>query len=205
MDYKERYEKALKRAEAAIDIAADKDLVKGVATTIFPELRESKDERISREITEFIVNFHNGNYVKPYDYTIGAWLAWLEKQGEKPADARIVWHDVSEEPEEMKELLVEWDSEDATWHEVAFYGATSKTFNVNGKQLEGVTRWCYIDDIVKEQAPKTKWTKEDEAGLGDALWAIERAKTTVKNENEMGNLWYAESWLKSIKQRLEKL
>lgn len=46
MDYEKKYTEALKRAKAAIDIAADKDLVKGVASTIFPELHKSEDERI---------------------------------------------------------------------------------------------------------------------------------------------------------------
>ena len=54
---------------------------------IFPELKESEDERISREIIEFIMNFRNGNYEKPYDYTIytiGTWVGWLEMQGKNP-------------------------------------------------------------------------------------------------------------------------
>lgn len=47
------------------------------------------------------------------------------------------------------------------------------------------------------------WSEEDEVGLGDALWAIERARTIAKNENDMGNLWCAERWLKSIKRRVQ--
>ena len=47
----------------------------------------------------------------------------------------------------------------------------------------------------------TAWSEEDEVGLGDAMWAIEQAKTIAKNENDMGNLWYAETWLKSLRDR----
>lgn len=56
--------------------------VKEELANLFPELVESEDKRICREIREFIVNFYNGNYEKPYDYTIGTWVAWLEMQGD---------------------------------------------------------------------------------------------------------------------------
>ncbi len=46
------------------------------------------------------------------------------------------------------------------------------------------------------------WSEEDEIGFADTLWAIQQARTIAKDENDMGNLWYAEDWLKSLKQRL---
>ena len=46
------------------------------------------------------------------------------------------------------------------------------------------------------------WSKEDEAGLSDTLWAIQQARAIAKDENDMGNLWYAEKWLKSLKDRV---
>lgn len=49
---------------------------------------------------------------------------------------------------------------------------------------------------------KSVWSEEDEIGLGDTLWAIKQARTIAKDENDMGNLWYAENWLKSIKSRI---
>ncbi len=71
---KEKFEEAKRLYKTA---NADQ---KYVLESLFPELKESEDEKISREITEFIVNVHNGNYEKPYDCTIGTWLAWLDKQ-----------------------------------------------------------------------------------------------------------------------------
>lgn len=72
------YDEALKRAKAAIDIAADKELVKGVATTIFPELRESEDERIIKALETFINQPEIADKIT-FEARIG-WLAWLEKQ-----------------------------------------------------------------------------------------------------------------------------
>lgn len=47
-----------------------------------------------------------------------------------------------------------------------------------------------------------EWSRDDEVGLGDALWAIKQASTIAKDKNDMSNLWYAEKWLKSLKQRI---
>lgn len=44
-----------------------------------------------------------------------------------------------------------------------------------------------------------EWSEEDENGLGDALWCCKQAASIAKDENDMGNVWYAEHWLKSIK------
>ena len=51
---------------------------------IFPELKESEDEKIRKELLE-----HCKNQAEPYIQTgnkcpqIQSWIAWLEKQGEK--------------------------------------------------------------------------------------------------------------------------
>ena len=55
---------------------------------------------------------------------------------------------------------------------------------------------------LKKIEQKPAWSEEDEVGLGDALWAIEQARTIAKDENNMGSLWYAEWWLKSLKDRV---
>ena len=47
------------------------------------------------------------------------------------------------------------------------------------------------------------WSEDDETGFGDALWAVQQARTIAKDENDMGNLWYAEYWLKSLKERMK--
>lgn len=77
------YDEALKRSKAAIDVAADKDLVEGVVKTIFPQLQESEDERIRKEIIHYILYKANGVSEKQEH----EWIAYLEKQKEqKPAN-----------------------------------------------------------------------------------------------------------------------
>lgn len=46
------------------------------------------------------------------------------------------------------------------------------------------------------------WTEEDETGFEDTLWAINKARVLAKDENDMGNLWYAENWLRELKERI---
>ena len=82
MDY-EKYNEALKRAKAAIDIAADKDLVKGIATTIFPELAESEDEKIRKWLITHLENNYKGNY-----WATQA-ISWLEKQKEQFKEEKV--------------------------------------------------------------------------------------------------------------------
>lgn len=81
MDYKEKYEQALERARM-INNGEDVDVEAGTTTCeyIFPELKESEDERIRKELIGFLQ--------LPHPQFVGErkqekWIAWLEKQGEK--------------------------------------------------------------------------------------------------------------------------
>lgn len=79
-DYKTLYEEAIKRAETVIKLASDKE-AKAAAETIFPELKESDDERIRKTLLEYFgeqCDMSNWNGV--YGYEV---YAWLEKQGEQ--------------------------------------------------------------------------------------------------------------------------
>lgn len=80
--YEKKYNEALERANAAIDIAADKDLVKGVATTIFPELHESEDERIRKNLVDAFTEYKKSGGVDFHGIEINTLLSWLEKQKE---------------------------------------------------------------------------------------------------------------------------
>ena len=77
------YDEALKRAKAAIDIAADKDLVGGVVRTIFPQIRESEDDRIRKELIEFIKWSVDRHFMRQDFHQAkrpSEWIAYLEKQ-----------------------------------------------------------------------------------------------------------------------------
>ena len=74
------YDKALRQAKAAIDIAADKDLVRGVVKTIFPELKESRDEQIRKAIIKSLDMPFPEDNLPGTDVTSKEAVDWLEKQ-----------------------------------------------------------------------------------------------------------------------------
>ena len=76
MNYEQKYNEALERA---IDkFGKDSFTVK----TIFPELRESEDERIRQEIIDFVLYKPKGS---PTDEEQDRWVAWLETQKDRMA------------------------------------------------------------------------------------------------------------------------
>lgn len=73
----------------------------------------------------------------------------LEKQDKQ--NTNILWHDVSEEPEEHREIFCEWKGyADNIWHDVAFYHADDKAFWNGERPIEDVTKWAYVDEIIKD-------------------------------------------------------
>ena len=81
MDYEKAYKDALETARkinSGEGVAAPPDWT--ICEVIFPELKESEDERISREITEFILT-HRIDEPNDIEDT-NSWLAWLEKKAQ---------------------------------------------------------------------------------------------------------------------------
>ena len=116
---------------------------------------------------------------KNYHTNLRDCLAWLEQQDKA---FRFVWHSVSEEPIEDEELLVEWESNDATWHDIAFYHADTKTFWNDEKHVENVTRWCYVDDLLEKQCEQKPTDNiEPKFKVGD--WVV----------NNLGHTWHIDS------------
>lgn len=73
----------------------------------------------------------------------------LEKQNKQ--NSNIIWHDITEEPEEQREIFCKWKgSIDTIWYDVAFYHADTKTFWNGEYQIEDVIKWAYIDEIIKD-------------------------------------------------------
>lgn len=76
MDYKEKYNTALERARDLMTNQNPPAFDKHLIEMVFPELKESRDERIKREILELVSIAGNGNQFEEIK-------DWLEQQGEK--------------------------------------------------------------------------------------------------------------------------
>ena len=82
MDYKEKYEKAVKAAMLAKQDTESAVTIR-ILEEIFPELRESEDEKIRKELLDFCKNRAENYPNDPKYKNISAWIAWLEKQGKQ--------------------------------------------------------------------------------------------------------------------------
>ena len=95
MDYEKAYKEALERARK-LQENSNGMILKKWLWNIFPELKESEDEKIRKEILEYFQQFENEEL---HGVNISDWIAWLEKQSEqKPAE----W---SEEDEQNRQII----------------------------------------------------------------------------------------------------
>lgn len=143
------YDEALKRAEAAIDIAADKDLVKGVAITIFPELKESDDERIKKAILSALRGgIDTEKYLEKHGTNYGEVETWLEKQKEPDR----IW--TEEDDAKVKVMCKEGDLKPS---EIAWL-----------KELK--------NRIVKKEQEPVEWSEKDESYLQTVISEMKASK-----------------------------
>lgn len=78
MDYEQRYKEALNEAKAIHKIIKKKDL-KPIIKQIFPELKESKEEKIRKELIQYLKDYPN---LPNGQYSRNDFFTWLEKQTE---------------------------------------------------------------------------------------------------------------------------
>jgi hypothetical protein len=74
MEYKKKYEKLVDAVKVLRDNNPSDEGIQNWVNDNVPELKENEDERIRKEIIDYI---KTGTYHKK-------WIAWLEKQGNKP-------------------------------------------------------------------------------------------------------------------------
>ncbi len=79
MDYEKKYNEALERARQFSEHPLQEDS-SNIVEYIFPELQESKDERIRESLLEYLHTLPN--HYSHDGVCAPEWIAWLEKQGE---------------------------------------------------------------------------------------------------------------------------
>ena len=87
-DYKKKYEEALERAKIEMSKDGMKNDVIAIhlAETIFPELKESEEERIRKGIFKALSKKDARDVLISQGIEVSDALAWLEKQGEQEKD-----------------------------------------------------------------------------------------------------------------------
>ena len=148
---------------------------------LFPELKESEDERIRKAIIGHIKGLHF--YDAYYGVTPDEMLAWLKKQGDKPQvddfDTELT---VSEDDRRVRKELMKF-----------LVGNRIICNDLGGINIDKTLTW------LEKQVPKPKWTEEDEELYQNALDVFEAFDYNLESSEGCEKLY---DWLKSLKQRM---
>lgn len=185
--------------------------------TLIPELKESEDEKIRKEIITFLDYYHTGNGGH-IDFN-PAWIAWLEKQGEKQklyaTSINLDSLPILELEKEGSQNLANSAKSSKDWQKQPikytleqaariFLDALSDT-PYNNKPVtdaQVITKellkflsdtHSYNPNAINEQNPA--WSEEDERHINTIVSVI-RGGTHYAYEDEL-------TWLKALKDRVQ--
>lgn len=196
MDYEKKYKESLEKAKALIcgetEMNAPVYYVDNIKD-IFPELKESEDERIRKEIIK-AVNLYCSEYLRGTKVR-DEMLAWLEKQ--KPVD-------VLSDEERNKELSLSLQIQ-------AYLNTACDELYAEGKPLYSKERLKDIHECMKmwqklhnhyfynvSELKPVEWSEEDETKLVNIIIML---KEGASHHFTKDDITKGVSWLKSIVQK----
>lgn len=186
MDYKKKYEEALKKAKSIyIDATKEHCTHTDWLENIFPELAKSDDEKIREGLLALLKELVELGGVAQDTWSLKEcqqYISWLEKQGEQKPD----W---SEEDELMIKDAIHWINE---------FQKSNRCKNENDMQNSVTCEdWLYsLIDRVQPQ-PNQEWSEEDESHIGRILSYLESFK--AYNAPHIEPIKKEIDWLKSLK------
>lgn len=211
MDYKEK----LRLAKEALDSGSyDKKTIE----YLFPELKESEDERIRKSLIGFlktIASLKDGKTISNEDFDPEAllgWADWLEKQCEKKL-AMIQW-----KGNNLKEVI-DFTGKDKNFEKwfksfeeyekyVNDHNGIFKLFNTDGSHYEvPIGSWIVKTPDGYNVASKAifkqkqKWSEEDEKERKRVVGLLEGWLSTFKETCYAEDCKCGIVWLKSLKEK----
>ena len=193
IDYKEKYEQALERARQFSEKPYLEDSA-GIVEYIFPELKESEDERIRKELISVFSNREKYLIDQSLgDITVSEALAWLKKQRPSGCPEYCVMSNCSNCP--YHPIVVKQNPSDVSKQEdielTEFEGALYTTFSdiwqdyMLGKEINVVDFVREHSDellnIANKQKP-TEWSDEDERLRKSCIAHIEDELERIRND-----------------------
>ena len=196
--------------------------------TLIPELKESEDERIRKELIEYLTHRSEVTGFIDEDKDCKRWIAYLEKQKEqkpifKKGD-KVIWDD-----EEFNILDVNETEYNVGGYRVPFsrqnelhpiWQKSAEWSEEDERTLESFLGWLQgsmgektysswlksLPERFRPQ-PKQEWSEEDEEMLNSCISSIEEAKENRYAYKETdGDTSYDHeiAWLKSLRNRVGK-
>ena len=210
MDYEQKYKDALERAKEIHN--EHKAQCADIMIKIFPELKESEDERIRKELIKYFTK--GKEYLSLIPYSKDECIAWLEKQGEhakfresiqvgdqvtRNQDGMLV--NLSQlkrvaKPSEQGELKPAWSEEDEEMlteiiSDVKFAQDKSPDTQVNQIVFEEEINW--LKSLKDRAQPRpAEWSEEDERLRRKLIELIYAVSYCDEREN-------LSNWLKSLR------
>ena len=203
MDYEQKYNEALEKAKKLRNGFEGYNANVAIIEQIFPELRESEDERIRKAIIHYILYETKGNISEATEHV---WVTWLEKQKEPTIGAKServikaarrvlnnwlygdVSADVSGDLTELEYAIREYDGEE--------------------KQKEQESAECMADSIKFDEGFKTG----REVGFREGVESVKPAEWSEDEDQLIGfifdllnDLEWSKDYAMSKKECLERL
>lgn len=180
-DYKKKYEKTEERAKNIYNSDPYNSIVRAVCEQIFPELKESEDERIKRCIGMCLTDANEQRF-EDFNTTLKDCLSWFEKQGEKNLST------------DFSDLRTWKYIVDAVWTEKEGIGQylDSPFTEETAKKLQ--KRFGNIEQKPADKVEPIKWSDEDENYCLDV-------NAAVSDYFDEGYAEELKDWLKSLKER----
>ena len=183
----EAYDKIVDMAKKELNACGSKDCdAARQIFRLFPELAESKDEKIRKDIISYLALYKDA-----IGEEYGSWIAWLEKQSNKPQGKTTL----------------------DTKFRVKYAGSEYNVLNV--KDIDGVTFYGIEDkpnhiyyvlpnncEIVSGQ--NIAWSEDDNKIIEEIINDIDCARAYARAINyhtSKESYEYRENWLKSLKNR----
>lgn len=174
--YEKEYKNIMSRLQAFIDVQPD--VTKKALVELFPELAESEDEKIRKEIINFIATTPKAKQKHH------SWIAWLEKQGkQKPVECD---DSIVEETISLINKLASGYGENVD-EPITFNGV--KMINNIKERLRA---------IQPQSQPNSEWSEKDEAKLSAICSDIMSYSPDCFKDNSR-----KVDWLKSLKGRCQ--
>lgn len=136
MDYEKKYNEAQKWIESIYtELSHERQME---AKAFFPELKESKDDKVRKQILSFLKEFERDHY-RLLDFS--SWIALLEKQGDKDKLIKELGEYKVKYTQEVLESHINSMSIKEKAHQIAW--ETSKHYDPNACKQE----WCEMAAI----------------------------------------------------------
>jgi len=205
MDYEKKYKEALERMRYVVIEPKNENMLQAIKETVFPELKESEDERIRKELIEHVKDQQSSfisapdcrdKYEEEENNKYNSWLAWLEKQGgQNPqrmisAEAKEAMYDKPADKIEPKFKV--GDKVIGIVSDMQYY-ITDVCYDHYYTESGCIIMFCSQDNFkLVEQKPAC--SEEDERNFNDTILFIETGTYSLDKDNLI-------NWLKSFKDK----